>query len=150
MALVVLVPWVALVLFETEVLLVELVRVPLVVALDVWLVATVPLMVVFAGMLLAGCAYHPPVQAVKAAPETTIVTPGDSLAGKVAACNAAGRFVVLNYPTAQMPPADQILFLYRAGLKVAEIRITGPQIDDNTVADIVSGEAQVGDEVREQ
>lgn len=109
-----------------------------------------PLMVVFAGMLLAGCAYHPPVQAVKAAPETTIVTPGDSLAGKVAACNAAGRFVVLNYPTAQMPPADQILFLYRAGLKVAEIRITGPQIDDNTVADIVSGEAQVGDEVREQ
>ena len=110
----------------------------------------VPLTLMFAGIVLAGCAYHPLVHAKKAAPETTIVTPNDSLAGKVAACNAAGRFVVLNFPTAQIPKVDQTLFLYRAGLKVAEIKITGPQSDDNTVADIVTGEAQVGDEVREQ
>ena len=111
----------------------------------------VPLTLVFAGILLAGCAHHRAAPAaVMAGQSSTIVTPGDSLAGKVAACNAAGRFVVLNFPTAQIPKVDQTLFLYRAGLKVAEIKITGPQSDDNTVADIVTGEAQVGDEVREQ
>ena len=109
-----------------------------------------PLVVVFAGIVLAGCAYHPLPHTVKAPPDTTIVTPADSLTGKVVACNAAGRFVVLNFPTAQLPQVDQTRFLYRAGLKVAEIKITGPQSDDNTVADIVTGEAQVGDEVREQ
>ncbi len=64
--------------------------------------------------------------------------------------NDAGRFVVLNFPTGQMPKMDQHLFLYRAGLKVAEVNVTGPQSDDNTVADLVSGEAQTGDEVRDQ
>jgi hypothetical protein len=49
-----------------------------------------------------------------------------------------------------MPKMDQHLFLYRAGLKVAEMVVTGPQSDDNTVADLVSGDAQVGDEVRDQ
>lgn len=83
-------------------------------------------------------------------PAPAIVTPNDSLAGKVAAFNSAGRFVVLNFPGAQMPKVDQTLFLYRAGLKVAEIKVTGPQSDDNTVADIISGDAQVGDEVRDQ
>ena len=49
-----------------------------------------------------------------------------------------------------MPNMDQHLFLYRAGLKVAEVNVTGPQSDDNTVADLISGDAQVGDEVRDQ
>ena len=110
-----------------------------------------PLTCVFAGMLLAGCAHHRSAPAtVPAGSTSTIVTPNDSPGGKVVASNAAGRFVVLSFPTAQMPKVDQSLFLYRAGLKVAEIRITGPQSDDNTVADIVTGEAQVGDEVRNQ
>jgi hypothetical protein len=45
---------------------------------------------------------------------------------------------------------DQQLFLYRAGLKVAELKVTGPQNDDNIVADLVNGDAQTGDEVRDQ
>lgn len=109
-----------------------------------------PLAWVCAGILLTGCAHHPAPATVTAGAASTIVTPNDLLAGKVVACNAAGRFVVLNFPAAQMPKVDQTLFIYRAGLKVAEIKITGPQSDDNTVADIVTGEAQVGDEVRDQ
>jgi hypothetical protein len=35
-------------------------------------------------------------------------------------------------------------------LKVAEVKVTGPQRDNNIVADLVSGDAQVGDEVRDQ
>jgi hypothetical protein len=110
-----------------------------------------PLTLVFAGILMVGCAYHPHPSKVSApASAGAIVTPDNSLAGKVVASNAAGHFVVLNFPSAQMPKADASLALYRAGLKVADIRITGPQNEDNTVADVVSGEAQVGDEVREQ
>ena len=110
-----------------------------------------PLTCGFVGILMAGCAHHRPAPVPGiSSPAAAIITPGDLLAGKVAACNTAGRFVVLNFPSAQIPAVDQSLFLYRGGLKVAEIRVTGPQSDDNTVADIVTGEAQVGDEVRSQ
>ena len=34
---------------------------------------------------------------------------------------------------------DQILFLYRDGLKVGEVKITGPQRDNDIVADLVTG-----------
>jgi hypothetical protein len=110
-----------------------------------------PLALMSAGMLLAGCAHHraSPVIMQKN-PAATIVTPSDSQSGKVVTYNAAGRFVVLNFPSGQMPRVDQTLFLYRASLKVAEIRITGPQSDDNTVADLVTGDAQAGDDVRDQ
>lgn len=111
---------------------------------------SLPLICGFAGILTAGCMHHRPAPVpATTSPAAAIVTPGELLAGKVVACNTTGRFVVLTFPAAQLPAVDQSLFLYRAGLKVAEIRITGPQSDDNTVADIVTGEAQVGDEVRD-
>ena len=109
------------------------------------------LMLVSAGLLLSGCVHHQPARpAAVAAPAPTIVTPDNSLAGKVVSYNDAGRFVVLNFPAGRMPKMDQHLFLYRAGLKVAEISVTGPQSDDNTVADLISGDAQTGDEARDQ
>jgi hypothetical protein len=80
----------------------------------------------------------------------TIVTPDNSLAGEVVSYNSAGRFVVLSFPAGQMPKTGENLFLYRGGFKVGEIKITGPQNDNDTVADLVSGDAQVGDEVRDQ
>src|SRR5208282_6504959 len=79
-----------------------------------------------------------------------IVTPDNSLTARVASYNATGRFVVLSFPIGQMPKLDQTLFLYRDGLKVAEVKVTGPQRDNNIVADLISGDAQVGDEVRDQ
>jgi hypothetical protein len=79
-----------------------------------------------------------------------IVTPDNSLTAKVATYNAAGRFVVLSFPVGQMPNMDQTLFLYRDGLKVGEVKVTGPQRDNDVVADLVTGTAQAGDEVREQ
>jgi len=104
-----------------------------------------------AGFFLAGCAHHNPAKpAAVAQPSPTIVTPDNSLAGKVVSYNSVGRFVVINFPAGRMPNMDQHLFLYRAGLKVAEVNVTGPQSDDNTVADLISGDAQVGDEVRDQ
>jgi hypothetical protein len=81
---------------------------------------------------------------------TTIVTPDNSLSAKVVRYNSVGRFVVLSFPVGQMPQAGQTFFLYRAGLKVGQIRITGPQQDNDTVADLVEGDAQEGDDIRDQ
>jgi hypothetical protein len=104
-----------------------------------------------AGLLLAGCVHHKPAHASTVSnPAQTIVTPDNSLAGKVVSYNSVGRFVVMNFPSGQMPKMDQRLFLYRSGLKVAEVNVTGPQSDDNTVADLVTGDAQIGDDVRDQ
>jgi hypothetical protein len=115
----------------------------------------VPLMFLVAGIFATGCAHQQSLFApvpVQSAPglSQTIVTPDNSLTGKVVSYNSVGRFVVLGFPVGQMAKMDQTLFLYRAGLKVAEIKITGPQRDNNTVADLVGGDAQVGDEVRDQ
>ena len=68
--------------------------------------------------------------------------------GKVAAVDARRGFVVLNFPLGQMPPVNSTLNVYRHGVKVGELSVTGPQRDDNTVADIVSGELRVGDAAR--
>lgn len=110
----------------------------------------------FFALLLAlatnGCAWLPqaPHSTQPAAALAPIVTPDYSLAAKVVSVNTVGRFVVLSFPASQMPKMEQPLFLYRAGLKVAEVRVTGPQQENNIVADLVSGDAQVGDTVRDQ
>jgi hypothetical protein len=79
-----------------------------------------------------------------------LVTPDNSLGGKVATFNSAGRFVVLDFPGGKMPALEQTMFIYRDGLKVGEVKITGPTRDNNTVADLTSGVANKGDEVRDR
>ena len=78
------------------------------------------------------------------------VTPETVLIGKVIGVNTAGRFVVLNFPLGRMAAQEQRLNLYRQGVKVGEVKITGPQREDNTVADLIAGEADVGDVARSQ
>ena len=52
--------------------------------------------------------------------------------------NVDARFVVLNFPVGQMPVVGRRLNVYRNGLKVGELSVTGPQKEDNTVADITA------------
>lgn len=120
-------------------------------------------------MMLSGCAWmgrhmpwhhktSPPVPATtssKPQPQskpksTTIVTPDESLTAKVLTVNTVGRFVVLNFPEGRMPDLNQHFFLYRGGLKTAEVKVVGPKQDTSIVADIISGDAQAGDIVRDQ
>lgn len=79
-----------------------------------------------------------------------LITPETSLSGKIVRVNNQGRFVVVNFPVGQLPALDQHLNIYRAGLKVGEVRVTGPQYDDNIVGDLIAGEAQPGDSVRDR
>jgi hypothetical protein len=78
-----------------------------------------------------------------------IVTPRGIVAGKVTLVNRNARYVVVSYPIGVVPEIGRRLNAYRSGLKVGEIKISGPHRDVNTVADILAGECQVGDEVRE-
>ncbi len=79
-----------------------------------------------------------------------IITPDVSLAAKVVSVNVVGRFVVLGFPPGQLPKMGETLFIYNEGLKVAQVKVTGPAQDNNIVADLVSGDAKVGDTVRDQ
>jgi hypothetical protein len=82
--------------------------------------------------------------------QQVIVTRETGLAGKVVKVNNGGRFVVLNFPVGHLPAVDQRLNVYHQGLKTGEVKVSGPQLEDNVVGDLVSGNAQVGDEVRDQ
>jgi hypothetical protein len=79
-----------------------------------------------------------------------ILTQESGLSGRVKTVNAGGRFVVLNFPVGHLPGLEQRMNVYRLGLKTGEVKITGPQYDDNIVGDIIAGEVQPGDEVRDR
>ena len=102
---------------------------------------------VCAGVVLAAGCVQPKSGAAKPPP---IVTPDRTLTGKVVSANATLRFTVLNFPVGRMPQVGQVLSVYRNGLKVGEVKVSGPQRDDNVVADISTGEAQKGDEVKDR
>ena len=104
------------------------------------------LLLLAGALALAGCAR----KHKTTMPNGVIVTPSSATSGKVTSVNSSARYAVITYPIGvPLPEVDRRLNVYRAGLKVAEIKITGPSRDLNTVADITTGECQPGDEVRE-
>lgn len=91
----------------------------------------------------SGVAAHSP------QPPAVIVTPATGNRGRITSVNPTARHVVVSYALGiALPLVDQKLFVYRAGLKVAELKVSKERIDVNLVADITSGECRVGDEVR--
>jgi hypothetical protein len=106
----------------------------------------------------SGCAHLQPVFPDEAGaapagatgkPSAVIVTPASVNAGRITSVNPAARYVVITYPVGvALPAIERKLDVYRSGLKVAEVKITGPSRDLNTIADITAGECQPGDEVR--
>ena len=82
-------------------------------------------------------------------PATAIVTPATGNRGRITSVNLTSRHVVVSYPIGiPLPLVEQRLFVYRAGLKVAELKVSKERIDVNLIADITLGECQSGDEVR--
>jgi len=79
-----------------------------------------------------------------------IVTPDNAVVGTVSGVDLPGRFVTLSFPFGRLPQLDRQYYLYRRGRRVAEVWTCGPQTGDKTLADIVTGDAEVGDEARPQ
>ena len=118
---------------------------------------TIQLLLISCVAALSGCSWNKPPKfsdvpglPAEAPVGQPVVKPSDALTGKLVTFNVVGRFAVLNFPVNRMPAIGQTLFLYRDGLKVGEVKITGPQKDDNIVADLVTGEGKPGDEVRDR
>jgi hypothetical protein len=79
-------------------------------------------------------------------PEVTPVTP---VQGRVVFLNPKLRFVIVDFAFHQMPRLEQRLGVFRAGRRVGEVRISGPADGTRVAADVMAGEADVGDLVRE-
>ena len=105
------------------------------------------------GLLLTGCLHHPkpaPASGRNARTTNPVIQPDLRTTGEVEMVNSSARFVVLSFPPGPVSAPDQHLNVYRQGLKVGELKVTGPQRGNDTVADILAGEIQVHDEVREE
>lgn len=114
------------------------------------------------GFLLAGCSIFHHKHAAGPAPTPLdqppalqmqqtgkpVIKPDLRSTGQVAMVNADARFVVITFDTGAVPAAGRRLNVYRAGQKVGEVTVTGPQHENDTVADIVSGDIQLHDEAR--
>jgi hypothetical protein len=68
--------------------------------------------------------------------------------GAVASVNTGLRFVVVDFHLNPLPKIDQRMGVYRQGLKVGEVRISNHSYSNLIAADIMAGEAMVGDMVR--
>jgi hypothetical protein len=90
-----------------------------------------------------------PPETSTSAPHGTIVTPARPKSGRITLVNPSSRYVIVTFSLGQLPARESRLQVYRDGLRVAELRVTDFTRDINAVADIVAGECQVGDEVRE-
>ncbi len=109
-----------------------------------------------AAVLLAGClqpkppAHASPLAPDKKKPPETYITPALGAVGRVEMVNLEGRFVVLSFPAGHVPPPGQTWRINHRGLQIGRVKISGPQRQMDTVADIVEGEANVGDEAAPQ
>jgi hypothetical protein len=102
--------------------------------------------------LLVGCASKAgkttPARNTTGGTNAPITKPSSLLVGRVDSVNVKGRYVIISFPIGALPVIGLPVDAYREGLKVAELKITPPQQNNLTAADIVAGEVRVGDEVR--
>jgi hypothetical protein len=78
------------------------------------------------------------------------VRPVDAIRGRVVTVREDLRFLIADFAGAKMPRLDQQLSVYRLDQKVAEIKVSGPYRGTTVAADIVAGEARMGDLVRDR
>lgn len=82
-------------------------------------------------------------------PRYPVLTPITPVQGRVVFLNEKLRFVLVDFTFHQLPQTGQRLGLYRGTTRIGEVRVSGPARGQTTVADVMSGEARVGDQVRE-
>lgn len=66
---------------------------------------------------------------------------------KIRLVNNDLQFVVLDYTFAPVPPVETRLAVFRKGVQVGTVKVTGPTINSTTVAIIIDGAPALGDTV---
>ena len=117
--------------------------------------------VLFCGFILTGCATSTSTATARASGRNSTglksdaniskgsARPDEELFGRVVSVNPVLRFAVMDFPIGKMPVLEKRLNVYRNGQKVGEVKVTGPMRETTIAGDIMAGEAQVGDEARE-
>ena len=77
-----------------------------------------------------------------------LLTPVSSPVGRITSVNQQVMIAVVTFPVGQVPAAGGRYSVFRAGLKVGELKMSEEAADTLRVADITSGALQVDDEVR--
>jgi hypothetical protein len=77
-----------------------------------------------------------------------VVTPFGSAVGRITSVNQQVMIAVISFPVGQVPAAGGRYSIFRSGQKVGELKLSEETADTLRVADITSGSAQIGDEVR--
>lgn len=112
-----------------------------------------------AGALGVGCSTTP--DARKASPQTGAspsdkanppaspeISPVNALSGRVMLVNGPLKYIVAEGPLGRLPAAEQVLYAYRDGQRVGEVRVSQQARGANFTADILQGELRVGDTLR--
>ncbi len=81
-------------------------------------------------------------------PRYPLITPLESVFGRVVSVNAQAQFVVVDFFFNSLPSPGQRLAVFRLGRRVGEVRASVWAKGGRMAADILNGDAQVGDEVR--
>ena len=102
-------------------------------------------------VLVSGCRNLPPPEpvrpVVKQAP-VRLIQPLDGQVGQVLSINTRLGFVVLDYSLTGLPRLGDVLDLWRQQSIVGRLKVSGPILNTTAVADVVSGNPQVGDLAR--
>jgi hypothetical protein len=129
------------------------------------------LVLTLGGAFLLGCQSPKPSDPAAAKGEASMSQPGDKAArgasapratsstapratpiiessGAVASVNTGLRFVVIDFHLNPLPKVDQRMSVYREGMKVGEVKISSQARNNIIAADLLAGEARVGDMVR--
>jgi hypothetical protein len=96
----------------------------------------------------SGAPANPPVSSLTVTNKNQVITLSDQTVGKVYSVNQVARFVILDYGLNPLPPLEQRLNVYRNGVRVGELKVTGPVMNGNIAADIMAGEVRRDDQVR--
>jgi hypothetical protein len=102
-------------------------------------------------LLLTGCQNLPPPEVIEPAPPVRPVRlkePLDGGVGRVMSVNERLRFVLLDYSLNRLPKIGDVVELWREDRVIGELKVTGPIRNTTVLADVVSGEPQVGDQAR--
>jgi len=113
-----------------------------------WKMKTAFCLITLLAILTTGCATGDPPRGNRTATSQPPL-PDTTVAGRVVSVNPALRYVVMDFPLRSLPAIDQRLNVYRQNQRVGIVKVTGPIMGTVAAGDIVTGQATLDDEVRE-